>query len=168
MKWFPPWPTVFPSTVCVASDTLPTAINLQRWSIQCEAKCLLCDSHCHTTAHVFKLLPYCFRPTAVHFQAQSGLFHFGSMLTDIFTDKPFVKVCADLPNFFANDTPQTTIPSDLLITSYRSDVVIHNTQCPSVTLLELTCPLDSVQHIQAIRDRKQDKVEYLHLLTELN
>jgi len=89
------------------------------------------------------------------------------MLTDIFTDKPFVKVHADLPNFYANDTPQTTIPSDLLITSYRLEIVIHNTQCPSVTLLELTCPLDSAQHIQAARDRKQEKVEYLQLLAEL-
>ena len=45
---------------------------------------------------------------------------------------------------------------------------IHNTQVPSVTLLELTCPLDSGQHIQAARDRKQDEVEYLQLLAELD
>ena len=41
-------------------------------------------------------------------------------------------------------------------------------QVPSVTLLELTCPLDSGQHIQAARDRKQNKVEYLQLLAELD
>jgi len=85
------------------------------------------------------------------------------MLADIFADKPFVKVYADLHNFYANDAPLTTIPTDLLITSYRPDIVIHNTQVPSVTLLELTCPLDSGQHIQAAHDKKQDKVEYLQL-----
>ena len=85
------------------------------------------------------------------------------MQAGIFADKPFVKVHADLPNFYANVAPQTTIPTDLLITSYRLDIVIHNTQVPSVTLLELTCPLDSGQHIQAAHDRKQDKVEYLQL-----
>ena len=40
-----------------ASDTLPTAVNLQRWSIQCEAKCSLCDSHRTTTAHVLSCCP---------------------------------------------------------------------------------------------------------------
>jgi len=40
-----------------ASDTLPAAVNLQRWSIQCEAKCSLCDSHCPTTAHVLSCCP---------------------------------------------------------------------------------------------------------------
>ena len=91
-----------------------------------------------------------------------------SMLADIFADKQFVKVNADLPNFYANDAPQTMIPTDLLITSYSPDIVIHNTQVPSVTLQELTCPLDSGQHIQAACDRKQDKVEYLQLLAELD
>jgi len=28
-----------------ASDTLPTAVNLCRWHIQCDAKCTLCDSN---------------------------------------------------------------------------------------------------------------------------
>ena len=40
-----------------ASDTLPTAVNLQRWSIQCEAKCLLCDSQRLTTAHILGSCP---------------------------------------------------------------------------------------------------------------
>ena len=40
-----------------ASDTLPTAINLRRWSIQCDAKCLLCDCTRPTTAHVLNGCP---------------------------------------------------------------------------------------------------------------
>ena len=44
----------------------------------------------------------------------------------------------------------------------------YNSQRPSITLLELTCPLDSAQHIQAARDRKQNKAEYLQLLAEFD
>ena len=35
-----------------ASDILPTAVNLQCWSVQCGSRCSLCDSSCPTTAHV--------------------------------------------------------------------------------------------------------------------
>jgi len=73
----------------------------------------------------------------------------------------FVRVheYADLLNFYANNAPQTTIPSDILITSYCPNFVIFNFQLPFITLLELTCPLDSTQHIQAAQNRKQNKVE---------
>ena len=75
---------------------------------------------------------------------------------------------ADIPNFYANDATQTTIPSDILITSYHPDIVIFNSQLPSITLLELTCPLDSIEHIQAARRQKQNKVEHLDLLAEFD
>ena len=73
---------------------------------------------------------------------------------------------ADLPNFYAHSVPQTTIPNDLLITSYHPDIMIYNSQSPSIFLLELTFPLDSAQPIRAAQDRKQNKVEYLQLLAE--
>ena len=69
------------------------------------------------------------------------------MLIEVFTDTSYVRVYADLPNFYAIDAPQTTILFDILITSYHPDVEIFNSQLPSITLLELTCPLDSTQHI---------------------
>ena len=75
---------------------------------------------------------------------------------------------ADLPNFYADDAPQATIPTDHIITSYRPDIVIYNSQCPSISILELTCRLDSAQHIQAARSRKQNKAEYLQLLAEFD
>ena len=105
-----------------ASDTLPTAVNLQRWSIQCEAKCSLCDSHCPTTAHVLSCCPTALDQQRYTFRHNQVLSTLVSMLADIFADKPFVKMYADLPNFYANDAPQTTIPTDLLITSYRPDM----------------------------------------------
>jgi len=56
------------------------------------------------------------------------------MLTEVFTNTSFVRVYADLLNFYANDAPQTTIPSDILITSYHPDIVIFNSQLPHLSL----------------------------------
>ena len=151
-----------------ASDTLPTAVNLQRWSIQCDAKCLLCDSTRPTTAHVLSGCPAALNQQRYTFRHNHVLSVLASALTNLFTDAPFVKVYADLPGFYANISPQTTIPSNILVTSYRPDIVLFNTKCHSICLLELTCPLDSPQHIQAARDRKQSKVEYLQLLAEFD
>jgi len=89
-------------------------------------------------------------------------------LVEAFADFPFVEVFADIPNFHADSSTQSTIPTSLLVTPYRPDIVIYNSQSPSITLLELTCPLDSTYHIQSTRDRKQNKVEYLQLLAEFD
>ena len=73
---------------------------------------------------------------------------------------------ADLPGLRASEGPQATIPLNLLITSYRPDIVVS--EASSVALLELTCPLDSEHHIEAARSRKQNKTEYLQLLAEFD
>ena len=78
-----------------ASDTLPTAVNLQRWSIQCEAKCSLCDSHCPTTAHVLSCCPTALDQQRYTFRHNQVLSTLVSMLADIFADKPSVKVYAN-------------------------------------------------------------------------
>ena len=66
-----------------------------------------------------------------------------STLAEVFADTPFV---TPVPNFYADDVPQITIPTDLLITSYCPDIDI-NPQSPSISPLELICPLDFAQHI---------------------
>ena len=63
----------------------------------------------------------------------------------------------------ASESPQVTILSLLMVTPYRPDIVIHNETCNSVALLELT---DSMPHLEAARDRKQSKEEYLQILAE--
>ena len=77
-------------------------------------------------------------------------------------------VYANLPGRRASDSPQATISPSLLITSYRPDVVIHNRRSNSIAILELTCPLDSVCHLDAARDRKLGKEDYQLLLLELD
>ena len=75
---------------------------------------------------------------------------------------------AVLPGLRASEGPKATIPSNLLITSYRPDIVVYNSETSSVALLEQTCPLDSEHHIEAARSRKQNKTEYLQLLVEFD
>ena len=151
-----------------ASDTLPTAVNLQRWSILCEAKCLLCDSRRPTTAHVLSSCPAALNQQRYTYRHDQVLRVLATNLSEAFADIPFVEVFADIPNFHADNSPQSTIPMSLLITSYRPDIVIYNSQSSSITLLELTCPLDSIHHIQSARNRKQSKTEYLQLLAEFD
>ena len=69
---------------------------------------------------------------------------------------------------YASVSPQVTIPPSLIITPYRPDRVIHNKSTNAVVLLELTCPLDSIQHFESARDRKQTKEDYLQILSELD
>jgi len=77
-------------------------------------------------------------------------------------------VYTDLQNFQASEASQATIPMSILTTSYCPDIVVFDSQVPSIALLELTCPLDSVHHIQSARSQEQSKVEYLQLLTEFD
>ena len=89
-------------------------------------------------------------------------------LKEIFSDNPSIHVFADLQGLRASEAPQATIPSTVLITPYRPDIVVYNSGKPSVALLELTCPLDSEHNIQSARSRKQNKVEYHQLLVEFD
>ena len=73
-----------------------------------------------------------------------------------------------VPAMRASESLQGTIPSLLIITSYRPDIVIYNEACNLVTLLELICPLDSIHHLESARDRKQSKVEYHQISSEFD
>ena len=76
-----------------------------------------------------------------------------------------VSVYADLQGFRFNDSPPEIIPSNVLVTPYRPDVVIYNRHSASMGIIELTCPL---QHMESARSRKLCKPEYVQLLAELD
>ena len=75
------------------------------------------------------------------------LFVLAAKFVETFTSTPFIKVFADLPDFHADNTPQSTIPASLFITPYHPDIVIYNPLSSSIALLKLTCPLDSIHHM---------------------
>ena len=151
-----------------ASDTLPTAVNLQRWRIQCSAKCSLCGCTQPTTAHVLGGCPSALTQGRFTFCHNQVLYCLASELSKFVAGQCMVSVYADLPGMRASDSPQTTIPPSLLITPYRPDIAIYNQINNSVALLELTCPLDSVHHLESARERKQRKTEYQQILSEFD
>ena len=81
-----------------------------------------------------------------------------------------ISIYADLPGMRASDCPQSTIPPFLLITPYWPDLVIFNQSNNSVAVLELTCPLDSVQNLESdsARECKQGKNEYQEIQSEFD
>ena len=138
-----------------SSDTLPTAVNLCRWHIQCGAKCTLCDSNHPTTAHILGGCPVALLQQQYTYRHNKVLHILASKLTTLFADCHDVKVHADLQGFRSNDSPPETILSSVLVTPYRPDVVIYNAHSSLMGTVELTCPLDSVQHIESACDHKQ-------------
>ena len=87
---------------------------------------------------------------------------------DIFKHLPSIQVFADLPNLQASVSPPATIPPEVMLTYYRPDLVFFNTATKSIALLELTCPSDSIHHLESARSRKQNKLEYQELLADLD
>jgi len=61
-----------------------------------------------------------------------------------------------------------TIPPEMMLTSYCPDLVFYNTATNSIALLEFTCPLDSMHHLESARSCKQNKLEYQQLLADLD
>jgi len=62
---------------------------------------------------------------------------------------------------WASESLQGTVPSSLVVTSYHQDIVIHDVTSNSVAMPELTCPLDTTQHLEAARDCKQTKQNFI-------
>ena len=127
-----------------SSDTLPTAVNLHRWNIQSNAKCgTLCDSIRPTTARILGGCPVVLSQQRYTYCHNQVLHILVSKLTTLFTDHQDVRVYADLNGFHFNESPQEIIPSTVLITPYRPDLVLYNSHFSLMGIIELTCPLDS-------------------------
>ena len=151
-----------------SSDTLPSPVNLCRWHIQCNTKCTLCGSIRPTTAHILGGCPVALSQQRYTYRHNQVLYVLVSRLLSLFADHRDVRVFADLNGFRFNESPQEIIPSTVLITPYRPDLVIYNSRSSLMGIIELTCPLDSQHHIESACHRKQQKTEYLQLLAELD
>ena len=151
-----------------SSDTLPTAVNLCRWKVQCSARCTLCASTRPTTAHVLSGCPAALTQNRYTYRHNLALQCLAFQLINVLKDFPSIQVFADIPTLQASLSPLATIPPAVLVTSYRPDLVFYNAITNSIALLEFTCPLDSEHHLEAARSRKQGKVEYQQLLAEFD
>jgi len=68
----------------------------------------------------------------------------------------------------ACNAPLATIAPSSLTTLYRPDIAIFNSEKRDIRLLELTCPFNSAEHLQAAQEQKTGKVEYQLLISELD
>ena len=151
----------------VASDTLPTPVNLKRWNIQCGSKCSLCGYSQPTTAHILGGCSVVLSQGHFTYRHDGVLHCLATEISKHFAGSSVVSLYADLPGIRASDCPQSTIPPSLIITSYCPDLVIYNQEINSLVMLELTCLFDPTGHLEAARDRKQGKTEYLEIVSEL-
>ena len=75
---------------------------------------------------------------------------------------PDTEIHADLPGLRASDSPPTTLPLRILVTSARPDIVIIDGDI--ITLLELTIPINTTEGLQNARDCKLAKENCITLI----
>jgi len=105
-----------------ASDTLPTAMNLRRWNIQCSVKCILCDSSLPTTAHVLSACPIALSQDRYTYRHDLVLQFLVSSIMGIY--------CLSMSMLiFPTSEPVShlhqTIPTNVMVTPFRPDIVVH-------------------------------------------
>ena len=134
-----------------ASDTLPTALNLQPWKIQCVAKCPLCGNSRSTVAHVLNGCPVALEQGRYTWRHDCVLSTITSAL------RPYIPtettIYADLPNLRATEHPPSTIPPSIVVTPLKPDLVLLRKD-NQVTVIELTCPTNTKTNLAEARSRK--------------
>jgi len=96
-----------------ASGTLPTEVNLRRWCVQTDAKCLVCESPHPTIAHI--RCPVALTQQRYTFCHDQVLHLLTTKLKGLFNDYPSICVYADLQGYQSCETPQATIPTAQLL-----------------------------------------------------
>ena len=146
------------------SDTLPTPTNLHRWKFRVSQVCPLCrqPSPC-TTAHILSGCPtalldgrFTWRHDSVLNQLQNNLLLHLDCSWAIFIN---------IPGLRASDAPPSTIPPNVVVTPYRPDLVAVKGQ--TLHLVELTVCGNTPSAMAAAHNRKANKLEYLHLLSDI-
>ena len=143
-------------------DVLPSPANLQRWRIQPDSTCSLCNSRPCTVSHILNGCPTALNQGRYTWRHDSVLSHLLKLIESNLTE---ATIYADLPGHRALNNPPSTIPPSLLATSARPDIVVISG--PSIHLLELTVPSNSVKNITNARERKQSKASYIYLVNDL-
>ena len=104
-------PGQFSFILCAASDTLPTAVNLQHWHIQCSAKCTLCGSGQPTTVHVLGGCPGASSQGRFTYCRNKVLHCLATELSKCFTG-------SSVTSFYYADLRQATVPSQQFLIPY--------------------------------------------------
>ena len=152
-----------------ALDTLPTPLNLKRMKIQCSSKCYLCSNPRPTTAHILNGCNVALDQGRFTWRHDSVLKVLSSSLKQRVCSKSNDKeLYADLQGYRYQNSPPTTIPSTILVTPLRPDLVILNNPSKNIHILELTVPTNTTQGIQNACTRKQSKEAYLSPIEDIS
>ena len=134
-------------------DTLPTNTNLTRWHKRSSPNCGLCNGK-ETLLHTFNYCPtmlsqdrYTWRHNSIVNKLQLSLRN---------TLPASFKIFSDIPGY---KNGISTIPTDILITSLKPDIVVANYEEKEISLIEITVPFDS--NINDANERKCKRYENL-------
>ncbi len=132
-------------------DTLPTKSNLKRWGKRSSTKCNFCDSK-ETLHHVLNncvhMLPrYLWRHNSI-------LTHIIKTISKDLSEQ--WKIYSDLPDAMQGCS---TIPTDILVTAQKPDLVIRDSESKSIFIIELSVPFE--RNIEDTHKKKIDRYENL-------
>ena len=148
------------------SDTLPTPMNLKRMRIQCNHLCKLCKNPRPTTAHILSGCSESLIQGRYTWRHDSVLKSLVASLKPLIPNN--VVLYADLDGYRYDDSPPSTIPSHILVTPLRPDLVMVSSNDKQMTILELTIPSNTPHALLQARQRKQDKIEYNSLVEDIS
>ena len=131
------------------SNGLNTPDNLKRWGIRKTNKCELCKCS-SSLEHILNWCPVALNEGRFTWRHNSVLNHFAITIKKI--PMPNLEILADLPSLWLNGG---TIPSDILTTSFRPDLVILNRSQKTIELLELTCSFEKNIEMAHLRKAKK-------------
>ena len=128
-----------------------------------DSTCSLCGSHTSTTKHILNACPVALSQGRYSWRHDSILKKILLFLRQHLTGEG--KLYGDLDGFRAMENPPSTVPPDLLPTSYRPDVVLVR-EDKKVIIIELTVPFNSPDSINTAHNFKTSK--YQILLSDLD
>ena len=146
-------------------NTLPTTLNLQRWKIQCGAKCPLCGNSRPTVAHVLNGCPVALeqgRYTWHHDCPVQYYLHFKTLYPhgDYYICRP--------PQRKSYRTPsQHNSTIYCVVTPLKPDLVLLRKD-NQATVIELTCPTNKKTNLAEARSRQQNKEVYGILFSDMS
>ena len=131
-------------------DTLATNANLKRWGKRTNAICGLCNTARETIHHV---LNNCSMMLDRYKWHHDSILNFLAQQLNTYEN---VEICIDLPGKFSG---VSTVPTSIIPTTMRPDIVLISKSTKKVCLLELSIPFEA--NISATHLRKVQRYEAL-------
>ena len=132
-----------------AINSLPTADNLKRWGKKMNTKCKMCGNH-ETLLHVLNMCQKALEQERFNFRHDSIVNYLVTVLKSL--NQGQFEIYADI---HGNTVNGGTVPSDIVPTVQRPDIVLVNRNDKYVIIGELTVPFEP--NIDKARIRKVEK-----------